>query len=164
MTTAENKLRSLVEVYLQNEWKKIGIQTVIKNEPARVYFGETVRKGTYPQLALFKWVSAPENPPKSVLYSKNIPTAANGYMGQNSGAYINKRVDKILDTIEGEFDANKRDQLMHELLKIDTDELPTLPLYYRAQIAVFPKKLKGYAMTGHQFYCTNFAENWVWDD
>lgn len=160
MTTAENKLRSLVEVFLQNEWKKIGVKTVIKNEPARVFFGETVRKGNFPQLVLFAWVSSPENPPKSVLHSKNIPTQENGFNGQNTGGYVNKKIDKILDTIDGTFDANKRDKLIAELLKIEMEELPTFPLYYRAQIAVLPKNLKGYEITGHQFQSSNFVETW----
>ena len=43
-TTAGNKTRELVQVYLQNQWKQAGIDVVIKNEPARVFFGETMSK------------------------------------------------------------------------------------------------------------------------
>ena len=48
MTTAGNKLRELVQSYLQSEWKKVGIEISIKNEPPRVYFGETVKKSKFP--------------------------------------------------------------------------------------------------------------------
>jgi peptide/nickel transport system substrate-binding protein len=53
MTTAQNKTRELVQVYLQEEWKKIGVDIQIRNEPARVFFGETVRKAAYPHLAMY---------------------------------------------------------------------------------------------------------------
>ena len=44
MTTAGNKTRELVQSFLQKEWKSIGIDVPIKNQPAKVYFGETVKK------------------------------------------------------------------------------------------------------------------------
>jgi peptide/nickel transport system substrate-binding protein len=160
MSTAQNKTRELVQAYIQEEWKKIGVETVIRNEPARVFFGETVRKGAYPHLALFAWVSSPDSPPESTLHSKNIPTEANSFAGQNSGAFSNKRIDQILDQVKYEFDIKKRQELMKELAQIYSTELPTIPLYHRVEISVTPSNLKGYEMSGHQFYSTQSVENW----
>jgi len=160
MSTAQNKTRELVQAYIQEEWKKIGVAAVIRNEPARVFFGETVRKGAYPHTALFAWVSSPDNPPESTLHSKNIPTEANSFAGQNSGAFSNKRVDEIFDAVKYEFELEKRKVLMKELAQIYASELPVIPLYHRVEIAVIPTNLKGYEMTGHQFYSTQNIENW----
>ncbi len=44
MTTAGNRTRELVEQVLQSQWKRLGIEVRIRNEPARVFFGETVSK------------------------------------------------------------------------------------------------------------------------
>ncbi|MCB0394462.1 MAG: peptide ABC transporter substrate-binding protein [Bdellovibrionales bacterium] len=160
MTTAGNKVRELVESYLKEEWKQVGVDIDIKNEPPRVYFGETVKKGLYPGLAMFAWVSSPENSPKSQLHSKNIPTKANGYSGQNSGKYSNPKVDALLDKLDVEFTADGRKKLVEQILHFYTDDVPVIPLYYRADVSVTPKNLKGYELTGHQFVTTNHAEYW----
>jgi peptide/nickel transport system substrate-binding protein len=160
MTTAQNKTRELVQVFLQEEYKKLGVAVQIKNEPARVFFGETVRKGAFPHLAMFAWVSSPDSPPLSTMHSKNIPTAKNAFSGQNSGAYSNKEVDSALDKIFTEFDFNKRKALMATLQKRYAEDLPVIPLYLRSEIAVAPASLSGYEITGHQSYSTLSVENW----
>lgn len=163
MTTAQDKTRELVEVFLQSEWKKIGIEIAIKNEPARVYFGETVRKGKYPAMALFAWTNMPDNPPRSSLHSENIPTEKNGYSGQNSGGWVNAEADRLLEDVYLEFDINRRKDMMKKLMQLYMTDLPTLPLYMRAEIAVLPKVLKNVNITGHQFYSSYWSENWQVD-
>ncbi|MNK98805.1 Oligopeptide-binding protein AppA precursor [compost metagenome] len=159
-TTAGNKTRELVQVYLQNQWKQAGIEVVVKNEPARVFFGDTMSKRKFEGLALFAWVSSPENSPRSTLSSKAIPTSANGWSGQNYHGWKNAEVDKDLDALDIEFNPKKRESLVHEILKNYTAEVPVLPLYYRSDISVTPKNLKGYKMSGHQFHETNNVEDW----
>ena len=160
MTTAGNKTRELIEVWLQGEWKKAGIDLEIKNEPARVYFGETLKKGLFPHMAMFAWVSSPDNPPKSTLQSSEIPTEKNGFSGQNAGAYQNAEVDKLLTDIQTEFNLEKRKVIMKKVLQFYTAELPTLPLYYRAVLSIVPANLTGFKLTGHQFPATLNAEDW----
>ena len=160
MTTAGNKTRELVQVYLQNKWKQVGIDVVSKNEPARVFFGETTKKRAFDSMALFAWVSSPENSPKSTYTSKNIPTAKNGWSGQNYMGWSNKKVDEILENLDIEFKHEKRVEMIHEVLKYYTDEVPVLPLYYRSDVAVVPAQMKGHRLTGHQFPETNEIEKW----
>lgn len=159
-TTAGNKSRELIQVYLQNQWKQAGIEILVKNEPARVFFGDTMAKRKFNGMVLFAWVSSPENSPRSTLATKSIPSAANSWSGQNFNAWSNPQVDKALDALDIEFDAKKRAKLVHGILKEYTSEVPTLPLYYRSDISVTPKNLKNYKMTGHQFAETNHIEDW----
>jgi hypothetical protein len=163
MTTSQNKTRELVQVFLQDQWKKIGIELSINNEPARVFFGETVKKAAYPGMAMYAWVSSPDNPPRSTLHSKEIPTQENGWNGQNSGGWSNKRVDELLVNVFKEFDASKRKVMMDEVQKIYTDEVPVMPLYMRADVAVVPANLKGFKMPGHQFHSTLNVDSWSLD-
>jgi peptide/nickel transport system substrate-binding protein len=163
MTTSQNKTRELVQVFLQDQWKKIGIELSINNEPARVFFGETVKKAAYPGMAMYAWVSSPDNPPRSTLHSKEIPTQENSWNGQNSGGWSNKRVDELLVNIFKEFDATKRKVMMDEVQKIYTDEVPVMPLYMRADVAVIPANLKGFKMPGHQFHSTLNVDSWSLD-
>ena len=160
MTTAQNKSRELVQTYLQAEWKKVGIDVSIKNEPARVFFGETMKKRAFPGIAMYAWVSSPDNPPRSTLHSSQIPTQANGFSGQNFPGWANTTVDKLFDEIVTEFDVNKRKAMMQQILKAYTEEVPVMPLYMRADIAVTPKNLTGFEITGHQFQSTLSIDKW----
>jgi peptide/nickel transport system substrate-binding protein len=161
MTTAGNKIRETVQTYLQGQWKSVGIDIVIKNEPARVFFGETMRKIKYGGLAMYAWTSAPESDLKPSFHSSQIPTAKNGWSGQNYMNWSSKKVDEICEKMETEFDAKKRIALAHEFLKAYTDEVPVIPLYYRSDIAVSPLALKNFRLPGHQYSETNDAEKWT---
>lgn len=158
-TTAGNKIRELVQVYLQDQWKQVGIEVNIKNEPARVFFGETTKKRKF-DLAMYAWVSSPENTPRSTLHSSTIPSAKNGYSGQNQPGWSNPKVDKTIEDLEVEFDPKKRLELAWELQKLYTEDAPVIPLYYRSDVSVIPPNLKGYEVPGHQFHETGKIEDW----
>lgn len=145
MTTAGNKVRELVETFLQNQWKNIGIDIEIKNEPARVYFGETVRKRKFPAMAMFAWISSPENSPRGNLHSKSIASKKNGYSGQNYTGWNNKKVDKLIEDLEVEFSPAQRAKLAHQILFHYTNEVPVIPLYYRSDVSVTPNILKTFS-------------------
>src|SRR5690606_1557627 len=82
MTTAGNRSRELVQQVLQGQWKALGIDIRIRNEPARVFFGETVSRRRFDAMAMFAWISAPENVPRTTQHSTMIPSAENGWSGQ----------------------------------------------------------------------------------
>lgn len=160
MTTAGDRLRELAQQALQSDWAKLGVAAAIRNQPARVFFGETVTKRKFDGLAMFAWLSAPENPPRTTLHSSMIPTAANGWTGQNFTGYANPAVDALLDRIELELDADKRRGLWANLQRIYATDLPALPLYFRAQPFVMPPWLTGVEPTGHQYSTTLWIEYW----
>lgn len=161
MTTAGNKIRETVQTYLQGNWKSVGIDVTIKNEPARVFFGETMKKRKYGAMGMYAWLSAPESDLKGSFHSKQIPSAKNGWSGQNQMGWNNPEVDKIVEQMETEFDLKKRIALAHQFLKHYTADIPVIPLYYRADIAVSPLALKNFRLPGHQYSETNEAESWT---
>ncbi|MNL33114.1 hypothetical protein D3C87_1550070 [compost metagenome] len=125
-----------------------------------MFFGETMSKRKFEGLALFAWVSSPENSPRSTLASTSIPNSSNGWSGQNYHGWKNSQVDKDLDALDIEFNPKKRQDIVHNILKNYTAEVPVIPLFYRSDISVTPKNLKGYKMSGHQFAETNNVEDW----
>jgi peptide/nickel transport system substrate-binding protein len=158
-TTAGNRSRELVEQVLQSEWRAIGVEVHIKNQPARVLFGESVTKRNF-TMALFAMTSAPENDPRSALRSDEIPTRERGYSGQNYPGFHNAEADALIDAIEIELDRNRRAGLWHRLQALYAEELPSLPLYFRADPFVLPKWLSGVTPTGHQYPTTLWIEDW----
>ena len=160
MTTAGNRTRELVQQFLQSQWQLAGVAVDIVNQPARVLFGETIRQRQFTGLAMFAWISSPENVPYSTLHSESIPTAENGWSGQNYTGYVNARMDALIDAIEVELDREQRAVLWQELQEIYAEELPALPLYFRSDAHVWPKWLQGIEPTGHLAPTTLHVENW----
>jgi peptide/nickel transport system substrate-binding protein len=160
MSTAGNRTRELVEQVLQSQWRRLGIDVRIRNEPARVFFGETTSKRRFSAMAMFAWISSPENVPRTTLHSEEVPTEANGWAGQNFTGYRNPEMDELIDAIEIELDAGKREAMWHRLQEIYAEDLPALPLYFRANPHIWPLWLEGVTPTGHQNASTLWVEHW----
>ncbi len=163
MTTAGNKTRELIQQVLQSQWRKLGIDVRIRNEPPRVYFGETVTQRKFRGLAMYAWLSAPRNIPRSTLHSEMIPSADNGWSGQNYPGYSNPELDKVLDEVETVCEPKANQALWDRLQTIYSSDLPVLPLYFRATPFILPKWLKGLRPTGHQYTTTLWVEEWYAD-
>lgn len=160
MTTAGNHSRELVEQVLQSEWKKVGIDIRLKNEPARVFFGETLLHRQF-QLAMYAWISSPENVPREIFDSGEIPSAGNGYSGENLAGYKNPKMDQLLKALEVELDPKKRKAMWAEAQKIYATDLPFLPLYLRADTFILPKWLGGVRPTGNQYPTSLWVTDWT---
>lgn len=160
MTTAGNRTRELVQQVLQSQWKQVGVEVKIRNEPARVFFGETLRYRKHKGLAMFAWVSSPENVPRTTLHSTMIPSEENGWSGQNIASYKNPEMDKLLDEVEQELDRAKRKPMWADIQRIYATDLPVIPLYFQAEAYVLPKWLSGVKPTGHQSLSTLWIEQW----
>ncbi len=160
MTTAGNRTRELVQQVLQSEWKALGIEVKIINQPARVYFGETMDERKFTGLGMYAWISSPESVPRTTLHSAHIPSEENGYEGQNYPGFKNQELDDLIDAIEVELNFDKRRKLWRRLQEIYVNEVPVIPLYFRANAFLLPPWLDGIEPTGHQYPTTLWVENW----
>ncbi len=161
MTTAGNKTRELVQQVLQSQWREVGIDVRIRNEPARVFFGETVRKRKFTAMAMYAWISSPENVPRSTLHSDEIPTGDNGWSGQNNPGFRNAEMDKVIDDLEVVCEPEPNQALWNRMQSIYAEELPAIPLYFRANAYILPQWLGGVMPTGHQYPTTLWVEDWT---
>ena len=160
MTTAGNRTRELVQQVLQSQWRDVGIEAVIRNEPARVFFGGTLSERRFTGMGMFAWVSSPENVPRTILHSDHIPTAENNWSGQNYTGFSNAAIDELIEATEIELDPDRRRELWRWIQAIYADELPVLPLYFRANTYILPKWLEGVVPTGHQYGTSQWVEFW----
>lgn len=159
-TTAGNKTRETILQAIQADWKKIGIDAVIRNEPARVLFGDTMRERKFEGGIMYAWMSAPRNIPKTTLHSTMVPSADNNYAGQNYPGYRSDKMDGILDRLEITCAEKENLALWHDLQDLYAEDLPALPLYYRADPFIMPVWLQGVRPTGHMGPSTQRIEDW----
>lgn len=161
-TTAGNRVRELVAQVIQSQLRQVGIEARIKADPPRLFF-EAMSRRNYNALGMYAWVQRPGGVPRSTLHSKEIPTAENGWSGQNYPGYANPEMDKALDDAERELDVEKRRALFAEIQKLAADDLPSLPLFFRVDPFVIPKALKGVTPTGTLNSSTLWIEQWRWE-
>jgi len=124
-----------------------------------VLFGETIRQRRF-DMAMYAWISAPENVPRSILHSEEIPRSENGFAGQNAAGFKNPEMDRLIDALEIELDGDKRKTLWTEMQRLYATELPSLPLYFRSDSFILPKWLSGVRPTGNQYPSTLWITDW----
>jgi peptide/nickel transport system substrate-binding protein len=160
-TTAGNRTRERVQQVLQAQWRQVGVDVQIRNEPARVLFGETMNKRQFKGAMLFAWISSPENVPRSTLHCDEIPTEANAWTGQNYAGWCDPKMDETIDLIEVELDREGRHVLWRRLQEQLMAGMPDLPLFFRSEPFILPLWLKGLRPTGHLNPSTLWVEQWT---
>lgn len=159
-TTAGNRQRELVQQVLQSQWRAVGIDVAIKNEPARTLFGATLRKREYTGLAMYTYIGEVGGSLRNSLASTMIPTEANGWVGGNNMGFSDPAMDADIAALETELDPKKQKRISADMQRIYAEQLPALPLFFRAEAAVVPTWLHGAALTGHSGYSPRWAEFW----
>ena len=159
-TTAGQRVRELVQQVLQSQWRQLGIEIRLKAEPPRVFSANTLSKRMLEAMAMYAWISSPQGVPRAALHSKEIPSAENGWAGQNYPGYRNPEMDRILEDLETELDEGRRKALWADFQRIYATDLPVLPLFFRTDSFIMPKWLKGIVPTGHLYSTTYWIEEW----
>ncbi len=159
-TSSGVRARELLQQVMQSEWRHIGVETIIRNEPARTLFGETLKHRAFKGMAMFAWSSGIESTPRQILHSGQIPTAANNWGGGDYTDFHNATMDADIDAMERELDPEKRRTLWLEMQKIYSEQLPVLPLFFGSEAHVWPPWLKGLVPTGTNAPTTLWAEDW----
>jgi peptide/nickel transport system substrate-binding protein len=77
------------------------------------------------------------------LYSQNVPTASNRWMGSNRGGWSNPDYDRLYETLTQSLDRNERNQAVADAMRLVNDELPVFPLYYNYIVTAHAAALTG---------------------
>lgn len=160
LTTAGNRSRELVAQAIQAQWRVIGVDLRLRAEPPRTFFGESLARRRFDDLAMFAWATAPGQVPRIMLHSDQIPAPDNNWAGQNAPGYRSAAMDRLIEVLETEAEPARRQALWRDLQRLYAEDLPALPLYFRHQAQVLPDWLDGFTPTGHQFPSSLWVETW----
>jgi peptide/nickel transport system substrate-binding protein len=163
-TTSGDRRREELEQALAWYWKQVGVEVRIMNQPARILFGQTLKHSQSWDTALYSWMMSPGGSPRGQYASAEIPTEANGYSGENFLHWNDPAMDHLIDAIETECAPDKNKEAWHAAQARYADQLPSLPLFYRASAFVMPKWLKGVEPTGHEYPSSMWVQDWYAED
>ncbi len=151
VTTTGDKVREQVEQILVDEWKAIGIDLQIKNQPSAVLLsgsfsaGDPRKKG---DIDMWMYASSPAIDPHQTVNqrytSSNIPTAANGGAGQNYTRFSNADVDRLIADAGATVDQARRAKDYADALKILNDNVPIIWMYDRQLLDAFRVNVTGF--------------------
>src|SRR5579883_3361399 len=161
-TTAGNRVREDVEQILQSQWRKVGVDLRVTNQPARVFFGETTRHRQF-EMAMYAWLLSPVIDCDTLFTTENIPSPQNAYNGQNFSGFSHPEMDRLCHRIPTELDQAARAAMLRRTQRILAEELPVLPLYFRVDVTATKRGLLNWKPTGlGQSQITWNASQWAW--
>lgn len=154
-TTAGNTTRERVQQILQSQWKAVGVDVNIQNYPGSVLFSQEFISGGSNgkwDMLMYAWSADPSLERGNLFASQFIPTAANGYSGQNEPGWKNAEYDSLWTQASTEFDLAQRVKLFDRMQAIWAEEVPSLPLYFRVNVYTKVPALLNYTFSAYSLY------------
>ena len=159
-TTSGNRVRELTQQVMQSEWRAIGVEASVRNQPSRTFFGQMLKHREYTGLAEYASTLEAGLVPWSRLSTAFIPAEANNWSGQNYAGISDPPLDAAIAAAQFELDPAKQQALWTEMQRIYAEKLYALPLCFRSDPDIVPVWLGGYMATGKEPYTSFWAENW----
>ncbi len=147
-TTAGDRLREQVEQLLVQWWRAVGVDVVVRNQPAKLLFGETIRHRKFDSMVMFTWTKEPNKVDETYWRCDQKPDAKNAFQGRNYPGFCSPELDRRLDEAQRTLNETQRRTLHRKIAAIIADEVPMIPLYDRVDVSVVPKNFRGWRPTG----------------
>lgn len=142
-------------VILVDGWRRAGFNASISVTPPALATDNEYR-AFLPALAVTK-SSVADRTVASKYATETIATPENRYGGTNKGGYSNPEYDRLYTTFTGSLDREEQSSLMVQMLRMASEDLPGLPLYYDLRVTAHVSPL-------HGPLSSNFwnIHEWVW--
>jgi peptide/nickel transport system substrate-binding protein len=168
LITTTLPLREEQEVVIASDLAGIGIQIIkpFANVPASRMFGSCTSGGIIYShnfdLAMYtnnySYPAEPDSLGYTAYHSSQIPTDANGCVGQNTTFMSDPQLDQALDQARLSVKLSDRKDKYIVAQKRLADVIPEIPLYQAVDVEAYNKKLAGYK--GNEFWWMNQSADW----
>ncbi|MEI8000768.1 MAG: peptide ABC transporter substrate-binding protein [Actinomycetes bacterium] len=135
-TTAGNKNRELLLQVWQSQLRAAGFDLVTTFASPDLLFGKALPQGTF-TVALYTSTGTPDPGLCALFCSVNIPTKANGFVGQNLTRTRSAAVDAVWGAVDREIDPVARIQAVLQGQQVLADEAVSIPLFQQPDILVW---------------------------
>jgi peptide/nickel transport system substrate-binding protein len=122
-------------------WRRSGVDASLSIVSAAQTANQEFRS-TFPGVSLAQ-TSMGDDTALAKLVSWNVPTPSNRWTGTNRGAWSNPEYDRLVTEFNASLDRDKRMDLIAQAMKLMSEEVPAVPLYYSYDIAAHVAGLTG---------------------
>ena len=160
-TVTGNQLRAQTQQLISDDFKKIGVEMLIKNMVAAVLWGDFSRNSEFDSLMTAPTYTIASDPDVTHRFGSGaIPKETKS--GWNVCQYKNVEVDTLLARGRREYSVAKRKEIYAKVQELIMDDLPFLPLFYEVQIEGTKGGLDGYANNVNALANSWNASSWRW--
>lgn len=142
-TTKGNKIRETTAALIVQQLQEAGIQAEIRLVDVPVFFGDILKNRRF-ETALFAWASGLDPDNYKFWHSREIPSGYNNYGGKNYPGWSNPEVDRLTEQGMKTADWEVRQQFYYRLQEFIMEEVPVIPLYYRATVSAVKAGVTNY--------------------
>ena len=159
-STAGDRLREQVEQLLVMWWQAVGVEVTIQNQPAKLLFGDTIRRRKFDSMVMFTWTREPNKVDETYWRCDQKPVEQNAFQGRNYPGFCDPAVDALLDEAQQTLDGDARRQIHRQIARRISEEVPMIPLYDRVEVSVTPRGFVGWRPTGLLQSVAHNAQEW----
>jgi peptide/nickel transport system substrate-binding protein len=161
-TVTGNQLRAQAQQLISDDFKKIGVEMLIKNLVAAVLWADFWRNSEFDSLMTAVTYTIASDPDVTHRFgSGSIPKETKS--GSNVSQYKSPGVDTLLARGRAEYNIAKRKEIYHKVQELIMDDLPFLPLFNAVEIEGTKQGLDGYASNVNVLANSWNASNWRWN-
>jgi len=91
-----------------------------------------------------------------------ITRAENRWNGGNRGGWSNPEYDRLVEQFNRTLERSDRLQQVGQMLRIYSDELPSIPLFFRAQVLAHAANIQGPAVAAPESTYVWNVHEWEW--
>ncbi|CAN7347185.1 peptide ABC transporter substrate-binding protein [Variovorax paradoxus] len=160
-TVTGNQLRAQTQQLIADDFKKIGVEMLIKNMVAAVLWADFWRNSEFDSLMTAPTYTIASDPDITHRFGSGAIPKLTG-SGSNVSQYKNAGVDTLLARGRQEYNLAKRKEIYAKVQELINDDLPFLPLFYEVQIEGTKGGLEGYANNVNALANSWNAASWSW--
>jgi peptide/nickel transport system substrate-binding protein len=135
-TTTGIESRQLEEEIMRSQLTQAGFPVKIRNQSSDVLFNTTLPKGTY-AAAIFTSVGSPDPGLCNIFCSKNIPSKANQFTGQNVTRTNSLAVDQNWEAVDKDLNDTTRTASVKAGEAALADDASSLPLFQAPEVFIW---------------------------
>jgi peptide/nickel transport system substrate-binding protein len=160
-TVTGNHVRSLTQQLIADDFKKIGVEMLIKNMVAAVLWADFWRNSQFDSLMTSVTYTIASDPDVTHRFGSGaIPKETKS--GSNVSQYKSPGVDTLLARGRQEYNVAKRKEIYAKVQELIMDDLPFLPLFNSVEIEGTKVGLDGYASNVNTLANSWNASSWRW--
>ncbi len=161
VTTTTAALRQATTAALEAQLQLCGIHLIRNHVAASWFFGSGTGLETRDfETAIFAWVRQIEPGGTTLYQCDQIPTAANGWVGQNYMGWCNFVADAAVREASRTLPLATRQAAYATLQEEMAKDVPSISLFHRPEFYAANSALSGFSPTSGEGYYSDHAANW----